>query len=78
MWRSGSPGRRSPANPGRPNGAQVGPLSLEEGADGVYALIDPTPGPRTADNRALNANFGFVVTDDGMLDRKIVAEWLVG
>ena len=46
-------------------GEDVGPLALEEVADGVYALIGPT-GPRSADNHALNANFGFVVTDDGV------------
>jgi glyoxylase-like metal-dependent hydrolase (beta-lactamase superfamily II) len=50
---------------GPADGTQVGPLDLEEVADGVYALTGPT-GPRTADNHALNANFGFVVTDNGV------------
>lgn len=35
-------------------------------AENVYALIGPTTG-RTADNHALNANFGFVVGKDGVL-----------
>ncbi|MFP4561264.1 MAG: MBL fold metallo-hydrolase [Thiohalorhabdus sp.] len=46
-------------------GEDFGPLEMEEVADGVYALVGPT-GPRSADNHALNANFGFVVTDDGV------------
>lgn len=49
----------------RAAGGDVGPLAMEEVADGVYALIGPT-GPRSADNHALNANFGFVVTDNGV------------
>lgn len=47
------------------DGAEIGPLTLEEVADGVYAFIGPT-GPRTEDNHALNANFGFVITDNGV------------
>jgi len=47
------------------DGERSGPLTVEEVADGVYALIGPT-GPRTADNHALNANFGFVVADAGV------------
>lgn len=39
------------------------PQRIEEG---VYALIGPTDG-RTAENHGLNANFGFVVTKDGVV-----------
>ncbi|MEF8794775.1 MBL fold metallo-hydrolase [Thiohalorhabdus sp.] len=52
-------------SPGAQAGDDFGPLELEEVADGVYALIGPT-GPRRADNHALNANFGFVVSGDGV------------
>lgn len=41
-------------------------LEPERIADGVYALIGPTGG-RSYDNHALNANFGFVVTEKGVL-----------
>lgn len=34
--------------------------------DGVYALIGPMSG-RTPENLALNANFGFIVTDSGVI-----------
>jgi glyoxylase-like metal-dependent hydrolase (beta-lactamase superfamily II) len=56
----GAANRAGPAD-----GAQLGPLTLEEVADGVYALLGPT-GPRKAANHALNANFGFVVTGNGV------------
>jgi glyoxylase-like metal-dependent hydrolase (beta-lactamase superfamily II) len=35
-------------------------------ADNVYALIGET-GPRTVENFALNANLGFIVTDEGVI-----------
>ena len=40
-------------------------LQLETVAENVYALIGPITG-RTADNHALNANMGFVVTSEGV------------
>jgi glyoxylase-like metal-dependent hydrolase (beta-lactamase superfamily II) len=45
--------------------AQAFELAPQRIADGVYALIGPT-GARTYDNHALNANFGFVVTNEGV------------
>lgn len=44
------------------------PFSLMPQAVGenVYALIGPTD-PRTSDNHALNANFGFIVTPKGVI-----------
>ena len=47
------------------DGTEFGPLSLHQVSNGTYALIGPTGG-RTAENHALNANFGFVVTGDGV------------
>ena len=44
---------------------EFGPLSLVQVRDKVYALIGPT-GPRTPENHALNANFGFVITGNGV------------
>lgn len=41
-------------------------LQPERVADGVYALIGPMTG-RTPANLALNANFGFIVTDSGVI-----------
>jgi glyoxylase-like metal-dependent hydrolase (beta-lactamase superfamily II) len=35
-------------------------------ADNVYAIVGPL-GQRSADNDGLNANFGFVVTDEGVI-----------
>lgn len=35
-------------------------------AEGVFALVGET-GPRTPENYALNANLGFIVTDDGVV-----------
>jgi glyoxylase-like metal-dependent hydrolase (beta-lactamase superfamily II) len=46
--------------------AQTLDLTPTPVADGVYALIGPT-GPRTYDNDGLNANLGFVVTEDGVV-----------
>jgi glyoxylase-like metal-dependent hydrolase (beta-lactamase superfamily II) len=40
-------------------------LKAEPVADGVYALVGPT-GPRTYENYGLNANFGVVVTNNGV------------
>ena len=40
-------------------------LQLEAVAENVYALIGPITG-RTAENHALNANMGFVVTSEGV------------
>lgn len=40
-------------------------LAPQRIAHGVYALIGST-GARTYDNHALNANFGFIVTNDGV------------
>jgi glyoxylase-like metal-dependent hydrolase (beta-lactamase superfamily II) len=52
------------AAPERDTPEQVGPLTIEPVADGIYALIGPTTG-RTEENLALNANYGVVVTDEG-------------
>ena len=41
-------------------------LQPQKVADGVYALIGPMTG-RTPENLALNANFGFIVTDKGVI-----------
>ena len=41
-------------------------LNATRVADHVYALVGPT-GPRTAENYALNANLGFVVTPAGVI-----------
>ena len=38
----------------------------EQVADSVYAIVGPL-GQRSADNDGLNANFGFVVTDEGVI-----------
>lgn len=46
--------------------AQAFELVPQRVADGVYALIGPTGG-RTYENHGLNANFGFVVTEQGVL-----------
>lgn len=46
--------------------AQAIELVPQRVADGVYALIGPTGG-RTYENHGLNANFGFVVTDQGVI-----------
>lgn len=35
-------------------------------ADGVYAIVGPL-GQRSADNDGLNANYGFIVTPDGVI-----------
>ncbi|MFP4695381.1 MBL fold metallo-hydrolase [Thiohalospira sp.] len=52
------------ATPQRDVPDRVGPLEIDPVADGVYALIGPTAG-RTEENRALNANYGVVITDEG-------------
>lgn len=41
-------------------------LAPQRVAENVYALIGPTSG-RTYDNFGLNANFGFIVTNDGVV-----------
>jgi len=41
-------------------------LTPQQVDDGVYALIGPTTG-RTSENLALNANFGFIVTGEGVV-----------
>lgn len=46
--------------------AQAFELAPQRIGEGVYALIGPT-GARTYDNHALNANFGFIVTNDGVV-----------
>ena len=46
--------------------AQAFELVPQRVAEGVYALIGPTGG-RTHENHGLNANFGFVVTEKGVL-----------
>ncbi len=45
---------------------EVGPLQLERVDEGVYALIGSIDA-RSAENLALNANYGIVVGDDGVL-----------
>src|SRR3569623_682862 len=46
--------------------AQAFQLKAERVVDNVYALIGPL-GQRSADNDGLNANFGFVVTPEGVI-----------
>lgn len=46
--------------------AAESPLKLEPLGDNVYAIIGPS-GDRSADNLGNNANFGFVVTPDGVV-----------
>src|SRR3569832_1174955 len=46
--------------------AQAFQLKAERVGDNVYALIGPL-GQRSADNDGLNANFGFVVTPEGVI-----------
>lgn len=46
--------------------AQAFQLKAEHVVDNVYALIGPL-GQRSADNDGLNANFGFVVTPEGVI-----------
>lgn len=46
--------------------AQAVELAPQRVAENVYALIGPT-GARTYDNFGLNANFGFIVTKDGVV-----------
>ncbi len=40
--------------------------AVEQVVDNVYAIVGPL-GQRDADNDGLNANFGFVVTDEGVI-----------
>lgn len=46
--------------------AQAFQLKAEHVVDSVYALIGPL-GQRSADNDGLNADFGFVVTPEGVI-----------
>src|SRR3569833_2399644 len=46
--------------------AQAFQLKAERVVDNVYALSGPL-GQRSADNDGLNANFGFVVTPEGVI-----------
>ncbi len=48
-----------------PSRADYQPLA-EHVTDNVYAIVGPL-GQRSADNDGLNANFGFIVTDEGVI-----------
>jgi glyoxylase-like metal-dependent hydrolase (beta-lactamase superfamily II) len=48
-----------------PSRADYQPLA-ENVTDNVYAIVGPL-GQRSADNDGLNANFGFIVTDEGVI-----------
>ncbi|MFO8155758.1 MAG: MBL fold metallo-hydrolase [Pseudomonadota bacterium] len=52
--------------PGEFEPTTVGPFEMERVGEDVYALIGSIDG-RTAENHAMNANYGIVVTDDGVL-----------
>ena len=48
-----------------PAGADYRPVA-EQVVDNAYAIVGPL-GPRSVDNDGLNANYGFVVTGEGVI-----------